>query len=79
LAVEVGVLMILLVFTFAVSFVASTHEQRGDFVQNVDCFAGGALFGFGVACCWVCGGWHFEKLLCLWVVVVVVCLATGSS
>jgi len=37
-----------------------TYEQRGDFVQDVDCFAGGSLFGFGVTCWWVGGGWHFE-------------------
>lgn len=60
----------------SVSFVvrkrASTYEERGDFVQDVDCFAGGALFGFGITCCWVCGGRHCEAFLCLRFVVAIV-------
>ena len=34
-------------------------------MQDVDCFARGSLFGFGVACCWVGGGRHFEDVVFL--------------
>ena len=46
------------------------YEERGDFVSAVDCFAGSALFGFGVTCDWV-GGWHCGWL---WSEVVVVAI-----
>jgi hypothetical protein len=41
-----------------------TYEQGGDFMEDVDCFASGFLFCFGVTGCVSCGiGRHFRSAI----------------
>lgn len=42
-------------YGFSLFVWSKAYEKRGDVVEDVDCFTGSSLFGFGVV-----GWWHFE-------------------